>query len=132
MKTLLILLVLVLPVLAQSTVKKPVRPVVPSKAQPAANPTAKIEGAVKAKVAAHYKDRVMGSNGLRVGSVTVKIARTEPVSGWAGRWRCSGEATLNLVGGARDHTDRKPVRSFDATVTVSESGAVESVEVSGS
>lgn len=142
MKTLLLTLLLTVPVLAATapaTVKKPARPTpAPAKIQTApANPTAKIEAAVRAKVEAFYKGRPMGSAGITVATVTVKITKTEPMQGWNGRWLTSGTAQLRLGGGGMgqlhglSESERNQTRAFDASSTVSASGVVEVGDVNG-
>lgn len=94
--------------------------------------TAKIETAVRGKVTAHFtsKDRMVGSAGAAVRSVSVKIGGTEPVSGWAGRYRTSGTAELNITGGGVQGGAQKQTRSFSAYSTVDQNGTVTVTEVS--
>lgn len=133
MKTrLLLYLLLMVPVFGQVTVKKPVHPA-PGQTRPqavSANPTAKIEAAVRPKVQAYFINKTTGSGGLRVISSSVKITATEPVAGWTGRWRCSGQILLTLAGGA-GNSDHSPALNFEAVSIVSDNGAIEVVDISG-
>lgn len=127
----LIALLLLAALTVQGAVPPPKRTVA-KPAQVSADPRSKVEAAARGKLTAYFQDknRLVGSAGVSVQSVSVKIEETEPVAGWTGRWRSSGTAVLTLFGGQTTSSDRKQTRHFDVYATVTDKGAVEIVDIS--
>lgn len=127
MKTLLLSLLLVAALDAAPAIvnkKKPAtNPARPATSAPA-NPTGKIETAVRARVDAYFKDRARMSPAQ---SVTIKTISTEARAGWAGQYRTSGTVEL-YVPNAGSGLQK---RTFDAFTTVSDSGAVVVTDITG-
>lgn len=129
MKLILILALFVTPLLAVNTVKKPGTPATkPRPAAPAAKPSAPnhtgaVTSAARAAVTAYLKSNDRMSPALQV---TIKDARTEPMTGWAGRYVTSGTAEV-YIPQAGSGLQR---RNFNAYTTVSDSGAVQVTDVS--
>jgi hypothetical protein len=91
----------------------------------------RIEAAVTSRVEAFFKSpaRFVGSAGVTVAIVKVRITRTELIPGWNGRYRSSGVADLRLAGGRLAEQDKNQTRSFDAEVIVKDDGSVEVTDV---
>jgi hypothetical protein len=116
---------------AQTTPQKK-KSVPPAKPQASASQdkTPQIRAAVIARVSAYFRSSAFsaGSAGARVQSVNVKVESTQPMSGWAGKYRSSGTATLVIIGGGNPGT--KQERRFDAVTEVGSDGSVRVVDVS--